>query len=98
MPGPAVQEHPFEGLPEDPFGDKPLNVSAELAIEKEGAAAEHGLPDDPFGDAVEFQSKHLSFRFHSLVYPLNTPPPNSLLPLDLEISGSINLNSSSEFE
>lgn len=45
-PGPALLEHPFEGLPDDPFGE----LAAEQAMEVEGAAAEHGLPDDPFGD------------------------------------------------
>lgn len=41
-----MPEHPFEGLPDDPFGE----IAAEQAMEREGAAEEHGLPDDPFGD------------------------------------------------
>ena len=47
QPGPGVPEHPFEGLPDDPFGE----IAAEQAMERAGAAEEHGLPDDPFGDA-----------------------------------------------
>ena len=46
QPVPGVPEHPFEGLPDDPFGE----IAAEQAMEREGAAEEHGLPDDPFGD------------------------------------------------
>ena len=48
----SVSERPFEGLPEDPFGDS----AVEEALERAGAAAEHGLPDDPFGDT----SPHLN--------------------------------------
>jgi hypothetical protein len=48
-PGPPLAEHPFEGLPEDPFGEE----ATEEAREKEGAAAEHNLPEDPFGEPTD---------------------------------------------
>jgi len=44
-PGPPLVEHPFEGLPEDPFGEE-----ATAEAREEGAAAEHNLPEDPFGE------------------------------------------------